>query len=80
MSMFKKGVGDWLQYRSMFNLSKTDVIDLHFGEGSRPHYESMAEVFSIVERGLKEAQRRGRPHYVRSRLVDIAARADNCAV
>jgi hypothetical protein len=61
--MFQRGVGIWVQYRPMFNLSETDEINLHFGEGSRPHYESMAEVFSIVERGLKEAQRKGR-HYL----------------
>lgn len=65
MTMFQKGFGDWKQYRSRFNLSKSDETDLHRGKRDRSILsfdEAMAEVSSIVERGLKEAQREGRPY------------------
>jgi hypothetical protein len=65
MSRFKIGICDWTQYFSKLNLSeKDDQINLHFGKGCKPHYESMAEVEMIVERGLKEAQLKGRPYLV----------------
>ena len=62
--MFQRGWGDWKQYRSTFGLSKCDEIDLHFGERDRsvPYREVMAEVTSIIEGGLSEAQRRGRSY------------------
>jgi hypothetical protein len=56
---FQRGVGDWLQYRSMFNSSQIKEVDLHFGKSSKPHYEAMAEIEQLVERRLREAQRDG---------------------
>jgi hypothetical protein len=60
---FQKGSGDWTQYRSMRDLSKSDEIDLHFGKRRSGSYEdAMAEITVIVEKGLREAQRNGRPY------------------
>jgi hypothetical protein len=58
MTMFKQGTGPWTQYRSKL----TDEIDLHFGKRDRstPYDEVMAEIITIVERSLIEAQRDGR--------------------
>src|ERR1700731_2325358 len=62
--MFQQGSGDWTQYRSRFNLSKSDEIDLHFGKRDRSvsYDEAMAELTGIIEGGLKEAQRKGRSY------------------
>ena len=62
--MFQRGSGDWKQYRSMFDLSKCDEIDLHFGERDRSvsYREVMAQVTSIIEGGLSEAQSKGRSY------------------
>jgi hypothetical protein len=62
--MFHKGSGDWTQYRSRFNLSKSDEIDLHFGKRDKsvPYYEAMAELTNLIEGGLRDAQRKGRPY------------------
>jgi predicted PolB exonuclease-like 3'-5' exonuclease len=64
MKMFQQGSGDWTQYRSRFNLSKSDEIDLHFGKRDRSvsYDEAMAELTGIIEGGLKEAQRKGRSY------------------
>jgi hypothetical protein len=60
MTMFQQGTGPWTQYRSKL----TDEIDLHFGKRDRstPYDEVMAEITTIVERSLIEAQRNGRSH------------------
>jgi hypothetical protein len=62
--MFQRGSGDWTQYRSQFNLSQTDEIDLHFGklDKSISYDDAMAEVAGIVEGSLNEAQRKGRAY------------------
>jgi len=59
---FKKEFVDWIEYRSRFNLSETDQVDFHFGPSAMAHHDAMAEVTRIVERALKEAQRRARPY------------------
>jgi predicted PolB exonuclease-like 3'-5' exonuclease len=62
--MFQRGSGDWTQYRSRFDLSKCDEIDLHFGKRDRSvsYDDAMAELTSIVEGSLNEAQRKGRSY------------------
>jgi hypothetical protein len=63
--MFQRGSGDWKQYRSMFDLSKCDEIDLHFGKRDRSvlsYGEAMRELTGIIEGGLSEAQRNGRSY------------------
>jgi hypothetical protein len=62
--MFKGESGNWIDYRSKFNLSSDDEIDLHFGrrDNSISYDETMAEILSIVEGGLKKAQKDGRPY------------------
>src|SRR5437879_3307261 len=32
---FQQGLGSWTQYRSMFDLSESDEVDLHFGPRDR---------------------------------------------
>ena len=62
---FQLGSGDWTQYRSRFNLIKSDEIDLHFSrrDGSALSYaEAMEELTSVVENNLREARRMGRAH------------------
>ena len=62
--MFQSGSGNWTQYRSQFNLSRSDEIDLHFGKRDRglPYWEAMAGVTDIVVAKLNEARRNGRSH------------------
>jgi hypothetical protein len=63
--MFQRGSGDWKQYRSMFDLSKCDEIDLHFGKRDRSvlsYGEAMRELTGIIEGGLSEAQRNDRSY------------------
>jgi hypothetical protein len=55
---FQRGVGDWLQYRSMFNSSEIKEVDLHFGKGSKPHYEAMAEIEQLVAPSQRSSTRR----------------------
>jgi hypothetical protein len=59
--MFQRGVGLRVQYHPMFNLSETDEINLHFGEGSRPHYESMAEHYLMFNHGWSPSFASGKP-------------------
>jgi hypothetical protein len=77
---FQRGVGDWLQYRSMFNSSEIKVVDLHFGKGSKPHYEAMAEIEQPVGRRLREAQRDGLLYDVYTRLAHVTGWTDHCAL
>src|SRR4051812_18769708 len=61
-AQFKQGMGDWTQYRSMYNLSKSDEVDLHFGKrdaASVPYGETMDGVSDLVEANLHGARRRG---------------------
>jgi hypothetical protein len=63
--LFQRGSGDWKQYRSKFDLSNCDEINLHFGERDRSIIsfdEAMAQVTVIVEGALNEAQQSGRPY------------------
>jgi hypothetical protein len=62
--VFRRGYGDWTQYRSKFNLSRFDEVDLHFGKvGLETSYDdAMADVISIVEGSLKKARERGRQY------------------
>jgi hypothetical protein len=62
--MFQRGGGNWVHFRSKFNLSKDDEVDFHFGERDKsiPYDDVMDEVRSIVEGSLKAAQRKGRPY------------------
>ena len=65
MRTFQLGSGNWTQYRSMFNLTKTDEIDLHFGKrnASELSYEdAMAKLTSLVENSLREACLKGRSY------------------
>jgi hypothetical protein len=62
---FQQGSGNWTQYRSMFNLSKCDEIDLHFGRrdsASMSYDEAMDDVTGVVETRLNEARQKGRPY------------------
>lgn len=61
--MFRRETGNWTDYRSKFDLSPDDEVDLHFGkrDQSGPSYwEVMTEVAEIVEHRLKRAQVEGR--------------------
>jgi hypothetical protein len=62
--MFQSGSGNWTQYRSQFNLSRSDEIDLHFGKRDRElsYWEAMAGVTDVVVAKLNEARRNGRSH------------------
>jgi hypothetical protein len=62
--MFQWGSGNWTQYRSQFNLSRSDEIDLHFGKRDRglSYWEAMAGVTDVVVAKLNEARRNGRSH------------------
>ena len=62
--MFQQDSGDWTQYRSRFDLSECDEIDLHLGERDKsiPYDAVMAELTSIIEGSLNEAQRKGRAY------------------
>jgi hypothetical protein len=48
----------------MFNLAPGDEIDLHFGKRDRStsYEDAMAEITAIVEKGLCEARKQGRPY------------------
>src|SRR6478752_6341950 len=62
MFIFRRGIGDWKQYRSDFGLLKSDEIDLHLGK-RRPgqsYDEAMEEVIKLVRTSLTEAKRNGR--------------------
>jgi hypothetical protein len=63
--MFQTGVGKWTNYRTCFNLSDDDEIDLHFGKRDRfdmSYGEAMAQVAELVENCLRRAQKEGRPY------------------
>jgi hypothetical protein len=62
--MFQSGSGNWTQYRSQFNLSRSDEIDLHFGKRDRglSYWEAMTGVTDVVVAKLNEARRDGRSH------------------
>jgi hypothetical protein len=64
MSMFKEGKGNWTQYRSEFDLSKSDEIDLHFGKRrtGQSFDEAMAGVTDVVRASLIEAKRNSRSY------------------
>ena len=79
--MFQRGSGDWKQYRSMFDLSKCDEIDLHFGERDRsvPYHEVMAEVDGHHRRWSQRSTKEGPIlRDVHSWQIDITSRQDNC--
>jgi hypothetical protein len=61
---FQRESGDWTQYRSRFNLTASDEVDLHCGERdpTEPYENVLAEVIEIVEDRLKRAQESGRPY------------------
>jgi hypothetical protein len=61
---FQSGSGDWTRYRSQFNLSKSDEIDLHFGRRDRsiPYDQAMAELTGIIEASVHKARHEGRSY------------------
>ena len=62
---FQQGLDNWTQYRSMFNLCKSDEIDLHFGRrdaSSMSYSEAMDGVTGVIETALHDARQRGRPY------------------
>jgi hypothetical protein len=62
---FQSGSGDWTQYRTQLNRSKSDEIDLHFGKrdaSSMSYDQAMAELTGIIEANLHKAQRKGRSY------------------
>ena len=61
--MIHKG-GDWMLFRSRFALKPEDEIDFHFGarELGSDFFSNMVEVERMVEKALRDAQKRGRPY------------------
>ena len=61
---FQQGLGSWTQYRSMFDLSESDEVDLHFGPRDRSvsYDQVMRDLICLVEDKLRDAQQRGRPY------------------
>jgi|SRR5579871_3824371 len=59
--LFQQGYGDWKQFRSRFNLSASDEVDLHFGKRDQgvSFSDVMDEVIDIVKDSLRHAQLRG---------------------
>jgi hypothetical protein len=55
---------DWKLYRQQFSLTPEDEVDLHFGprDPNTPYWDAMAEVSSIVENALREAQKNKRSY------------------
>jgi hypothetical protein len=54
---FQQEHGDWKQFRSRFNLSESDEVDLHLGERDpdNPYENAMADVIEIVQGNLRHA-------------------------
>jgi hypothetical protein len=62
---FQSGSGNWTEYRTQFDLSESDEINLHFGKrdsSSASYQEAMADVRELVAASLEEARREGRPY------------------
>ncbi len=62
---FQPGRGSWERYRSQFNLSKSDEVNLHFGKRDpslMSYAQAMADVTALVLASLEEARRNGRPY------------------
>jgi hypothetical protein len=60
----KQRTGDWKELRAKFGLTPEDEVDLHFGrrDPHTPYDNVMADVETLVERSLIEAQKAGRPY------------------
>jgi hypothetical protein len=57
--MFKKGYGNWTQYR---NLQPSIEVDFHYSQRERreiPYWEAMQHVRNVALEALKEAYREG---------------------
>jgi hypothetical protein len=60
---FQSGRGRWERYRSQFNLSRSDEVNLHFGKRDpslMSYAQAMAGVTALVAASLQEARRQGR--------------------
>jgi hypothetical protein len=60
----KQRTGDWKELRAEFGLTREDEVDLHLGrrDPHTPYDNVMADVETLVERILIEAQKTGRPY------------------
>src|SRR5437016_1581990 len=62
MTMFQQESGNWIEFRSRFNITSDREIDLHFGRRDpfeKSYVDVMSEVAERVREALIEAQRHG---------------------